>query len=144
MRIAFGALLTFLDLISGFFRFKPGDVGCEARVIPIQRGELVVQFLEFSIGDGFRDGRVAHSFNGKDLLIRLDRAVEIIADRGFNSLVTAAEWARVGGVMETEFRQGRWHAGALAGVAAAAKLLARHFPGAESQDNELPNRPVLL
>ena len=73
-----------------------------------------------------------------------DRAVEIIADRGFNSLVTAAEWARVGGVMETEFRQGRWQAGALAGVAAAAKLLARHFPGAESQDNELPNRPVLL
>ena len=73
-----------------------------------------------------------------------DRAVEIIADRGFNGLVTPAEWAAVCRAMETEFRQGRWEPGALAGVAATAQLLARHFPGTGRQGNELPDRPVLL
>jgi uncharacterized membrane protein len=73
-----------------------------------------------------------------------DRAVEIVADRGFNGLVTPAEWAAVCHAMETEFRHGRWEPGALAGVTAAALLLARHFPGTGQQGNELPDRPVLL
>jgi hypothetical protein len=73
-----------------------------------------------------------------------DRAVEIVADRGFNGLVTPAEWAAVCHVMETEFKQGRWEPGALAGVQATAQLLARHFPGTGRQGNELPDRPVLL
>jgi uncharacterized membrane protein len=73
-----------------------------------------------------------------------DRAVEIVADRGFNGLVTPAEWAHVCRAMEAEFRNGRWQEGALAGVAAAAQLLARHFPGTGRQGNELADRPVLL
>ena len=73
-----------------------------------------------------------------------DRAVEIVADRGFNGLVAPAEWAAVCRAMEAEFRQGRWEHGALAGVEATARLLARHFPDTGRQDNELPNRPVLL
>jgi uncharacterized membrane protein len=73
-----------------------------------------------------------------------DRAVEIIADRGFNGLVTPAEWAAVCRATESEFRHGRWEQGALAGVQAAAQLLARHFPGKGRHGNELPDRPVLL
>ena len=73
-----------------------------------------------------------------------DRAVEIVADRGFNGLVSAAEWAEVSHAMQTEFSQGRWEHGALAGVDAAARLLSRHFPGSGRDGNELPDRPTLL
>ena len=73
-----------------------------------------------------------------------DRAVEIVADRGFNDLVSAAEWADVCRAMQTEFREGRWEHGALAGVNAVARLLTRHFPGSGRDGNELPDRPTLL
>ena len=73
-----------------------------------------------------------------------DRAVEIVADRGFNGLVSPPEWERVCRAMEAEFRHGRWEHGAIAGVQAVAALLARHFPGTVGAGNELPDRPVLL
>jgi uncharacterized membrane protein len=73
-----------------------------------------------------------------------DRAVEIVADRGFNTLVTPAEWASVCARMQTEFRAGRWADGAIAGVAGVAELVARHFPETGQVGNELPDRPVLL
>jgi uncharacterized membrane protein len=46
--------------------------------------------------------------------------------------------------MQSEFRHGRWEQGAIAGVEAAARLLARHFPGGGAHSNELPDRPALL
>jgi uncharacterized membrane protein len=73
-----------------------------------------------------------------------DRAVEIVADRGFNGLVGTEEWAQVCRAMEAEFRQGRWEHGALAGIGAAAHLVTRHFPGRDPNRNELPDRPLLL
>ncbi len=73
-----------------------------------------------------------------------DRVVEIVTDRGFNELVTPAEWRTVCQAMEAEFRAGRWAEGVLAGVAAAAVLMGRHFPGAARSGNELPDRPVVL
>ena len=73
-----------------------------------------------------------------------DRAVEIVADRGFNSLVKPAEWRSVCQAMENEFRHGHWAAGAVAGVTAAAQLMGRHFPSSGRNGNELPDRPVVL
>ncbi len=95
----------------------------------------------------FAGSRVWDTESNNGVLIYVlfaDRAVEIVADRGFNGLVTPAEWAAVCRAMETEFRQGRWEQGAVAGVEGVARLLARHFPGTGSQGNELPDRPVLL
>jgi TLP18.3/Psb32/MOLO-1 phosphatase superfamily protein len=76
-------------------------------------------------------------------LLFADRSVEIVADRGFNGLVTVDEWAAVCRILETEFRSGRFEAGALAGIAAAGRLVARHFPE-QGARNDLPDRPVLL
>jgi uncharacterized membrane protein len=73
-----------------------------------------------------------------------DRRVEIVADRGFNALVSAEEWRAACASMEQAFRAGRWEAGLLAGVDAAAGLLSRHFPGTGRNGNELPDRPILL
>ena len=77
-------------------------------------------------------------------LLFADRAVEIVADRGFNSLVTDSEWGAICRAMEGEFRAGRWRHGAIAGVEGVALLLKRHFPGSGAAGNELPDRPVLL
>ena len=73
-----------------------------------------------------------------------DRAVEIIADRGFNDLVRAEEWSAVCRAMEQAFREARWEQGAIAGVDGVAGLIARHFPGSGRAGNELPDRPILL
>lgn len=76
-------------------------------------------------------------------LLLADHDVEVVADRGFNGKVGAAEWEAVCREMEEALRAGRYEAavtGALAGITA---LIARHFP-AGTAGNELPDRPVQL
>ena len=79
-------------------------------------------------------------------LLLADRDVEIVADRGYNGKVSAAEWSTVCDAMERDLRAGQYEAAAIDGVREAGRLLARHFPpvpGGRDQ-NELPNRPAML
>jgi uncharacterized membrane protein len=101
----------------------------------------------------FADLRVWDTAANNGVLIYVllaDRDIEIVADRGLAAKVASAEWEAVAQAMEAGFRAGRFEAGALAGVARAGELLARHFPatggGAALGDNpdELANRPVIL
>jgi uncharacterized membrane protein len=75
-----------------------------------------------------------------------DRGVEIVADRGYNGRVPAAEWAAVCRAMESSFSAGRFEQGALEGIARVSDLVAVHFPAGPGSRNpdELPNRPVIL
>lgn len=73
-----------------------------------------------------------------------DRAVEIVADRGFAGRVAPDEWRVACSAMEKEFLQGRFLKGAAAGIEAVGQILTRHFPAAAGDRNELPDRPVLL
>lgn len=74
-----------------------------------------------------------------------DHDVEIVADRGVGAgVVPPAEWEQCCRAMEAHFREGRFHEGALAGIAAVADVLARHAPGPPDAGNELPNPPALL
>jgi uncharacterized membrane protein len=77
-----------------------------------------------------------------------DRDVEIVADRGFDGRVSAAEWEAVCRLMEEHFRAGRFQAGSIAGVDAIANLLSHHFPQSAGRSdpsrNQLPDRPTLL
>jgi uncharacterized membrane protein len=87
--------------------------------------------------------------NGVLIYVQLaDRHVEIVADRGFNGKVSAAEWQSVCRLMEDHFRAGRFQIGSIAGVEAIGNLLARHFPAqpnvAAHAHNQLPDRPALL
>jgi uncharacterized membrane protein len=98
--------------------------------------------------DVFAAARVWDTEENNGVLIYVlyaDRAVEIVADRGFNGLVAPEEWAGVCRLMESEFRAGLWDRGAIAGVEGAARLLSRHFPGHPAgHGNELPDRPLVL
>ena len=73
-----------------------------------------------------------------------DHAVEIVADRGIHKKVAQEAWQAICRHMETEFRAGRFEAGALGGIVAVHELLARHFPASARNPDELPNRPVVL
>lgn len=71
-----------------------------------------------------------------------DRDVEIIADRGLHAHVTAAEWAEVCVQLQREFTVGQYGPGMCAAIDAVGKLIGRHFPVADR--NEQPDRPTLL
>jgi uncharacterized membrane protein len=75
-----------------------------------------------------------------------DHDVEIVADRGFNGRVSAAEWSAVCDTMEVKFRAGHFEDGAVQGVLQAGQLLARHFPPLPDgrDEDELPNRPAVF
>lgn len=77
-------------------------------------------------------------------LLLADRDVEIVADRGIHARVGEAEWQRICGMMEEEFRHGRFEQGVLAGIGEISALLARHFPATGVNPDELPDRPILL
>jgi hypothetical protein len=84
-----------------------------------------------------------HANNGVLIyVLYADRDVEIVADRGFNNLVSSEEWTRVCSKMETLFRAGDFERGVAEGIAAVSHLIARHFPTTDR--NELPDRPVML
>ena len=78
-------------------------------------------------------------------VLRADRAVEIIADRGISARVQPQEWAAVCAEVEARYRLGRFAEGSHVAIDGVARLLERHFPlltGAPA--NELPNQPLLL
>lgn len=77
-------------------------------------------------------------------LLLAEHDIEIIADRGFNGLVTAQEWQAVCDAMRQQFRNGQYRAGALQGIEMITALVSRHFPPNPNDVNELPDQPVLL
>jgi uncharacterized membrane protein len=105
-------------------------------VTPAARAQRV--FAELDVWD------TEHNNGVLIYVLAADRAVEIVADRGFAQRVDAAEWSVACRAMETEFSQGRHQEGAIAGIAAVGRIIGRHFPRGESNLNELADRPVVL
>ncbi len=77
-------------------------------------------------------------------VLHAEHAVEIVADRGLSRCVVQADWDALCRQVETEFRAGRFDAGALAAIDGAARLLEQHFPARQGGGNELPDQPLLL
>jgi uncharacterized membrane protein len=74
-----------------------------------------------------------------------DRKVEVVADRGIDRKVSAAEWSAICRAMEEHFRAGRFLEGSISGVRAVSDLLLRDFPAGEGVErNELGDRPILM
>jgi uncharacterized membrane protein len=78
-------------------------------------------------------------------LLLAERAIEIVADRGLNRHVDAAEWQRIADSMRESFRAGPLEPGLNQAIDAVDALLVRHFPRAvgDADVNELPDAPVL-
>jgi len=73
-----------------------------------------------------------------------ERDIEIVADRGYNSLVGTAQWEAICREMEAAFAQREFEAGSLQGIRRITALIARHFPPQVDDRNELPDKPTIL
>jgi uncharacterized membrane protein len=73
-----------------------------------------------------------------------DRAVEIVADRGIHNKVGSEEWSHVCRLMKEAFAQSNYERGAVEGIEAVTRHLAKHFPADGRMRNELPDAPVVL
>jgi len=71
-----------------------------------------------------------------------DRRVEIVADAGINSKVDQSAWDELAQDVVQAARAGALTDGLVTAVQRAGKLLARHFPPAPLDRNELPDRVV--
>lgn len=100
-------------------------------------------------GDVFAQLRVwdTRANNGVLLYLLLaDHRIEIVADRGFEGLVSAEQWRGVCQLIEERLKASEPEAAVLRGVEALSQLLIEHFPRAEGDPdrNELPDLPQLL
>lgn len=77
-------------------------------------------------------------------LLLADRDVEIVADRGIHAKVGAEGWEAICRTMEEDFRAGHFERGAIRGIEAVSRELARHFPPQGRGANELPDAPVVM
>ena len=77
-------------------------------------------------------------------LLLADRDVEIVADRGIDAKVGAQEWEKICRLMETDFMQGKYEDGVVSGIVAVTQHLIKNFPASGADQNELPDRPVVL
>lgn len=97
--------------------------------------------------DLFSQLRVWDTQHNNGLLIYMllaDRAVEIVADRGFHEKVSSQDWNKICQQMEMAFRQSNYEGGVVSGVQAVTQHLVQHFPAGGHNGNELPDKPVLL
>jgi uncharacterized membrane protein len=86
----------------------------------------------------------AHNNGVLIYLLLADRDVEIIADRGIDAKVGADGWENICKQMEADFRAGNFERGAVKGIEAVSRELARHFARAGGGPNELPDAPVVI
>jgi len=103
------------------------------------RERAIAMFAKLNVWDTERNNGVLI------YLLLAEHAIEIVADRGLNRHVGAAEWAQIAETMRTAFRDGDYEGGLLRAVDAVDALLVRHF-AAEPGDrdiNELPDAPVM-
>lgn len=75
-----------------------------------------------------------------------EHRIEIIADRGYDTRISAEQWRGVCELMEAEFKAGDPLEAVKRGIQAASDLVAQYFPQTEGHvdEDELPNPPRIL
>ena len=97
--------------------------------------------------DVFSQLRIWDTARNNGVLIYLllaDRDVEIVADRGIDAKVGPQGWERICRKMEAAFRGGDFQGGGIGGIQEVTRHLAKHFPAAGDDRNELPDKPVVV
>ena len=78
-------------------------------------------------------------------LLLADRSVELVADRGLNQHVSAAQWQAMVHDFGKALHDGRYEDGLTQALEEVSAVLVQHFPLAQGElrRNELPNAPML-
>lgn len=93
----------------------------------------------------FKVGAERRTHGRTGILIYLsmrERRAEIVADEAISGKVDATVWGEAMAAMLAEIRHGRIAEGMAAAVARVGAVLAEHFPRAEDDHNELPDRVI--
>lgn len=77
-------------------------------------------------------------------LLLADRSVEIVADRGVHVKTNVPDWETICRNMEAAFQSSNYEQGVIEGIKAVNHLLAKHFPAAGANRNELPDTVVVM
>ncbi len=79
-------------------------------------------------------------------LLLAENAIEIVADRGLNQLVSAEEWRTIMHRMAAAFKAQRFEDGLTQALQEVSSLLVRHYalPSGQQRSNGLPNAPDVL
>ena len=79
-------------------------------------------------------------------LLLAEHAIEIVADRGLNRRVNAAQWQPIVDGLRQSLRGGQFEQGLMEAIRAVEALLAQHFPPEAGgvPRNELPDAVVVL
>jgi len=72
----------------------------------------------------------------------LEHRVQIMADRGIHEKVGDAEWRKAANVLTRALKEKRTGDGFCEAIAICGDVLARHFPAAGENPNELPDRTI--
>jgi len=89
--------------------------------------------------------RRTHGRTGVLIYLSLkEHRAEIVADEAIAGKVEPEEWGAAMADMLGEIRQGRLADGLIAGVQDVGAILAQHFPRADDDQNELPDRLIEL
>lgn len=111
--------------------------------LPVLRGQSARERAT-EVFSNLRVWDTAHN-SGVLIYVQLvDRAIEIVADRGISAKVPQHEWDAICRRIEVAYRKREFAAGTLAGIAEVTRLLAAHFPPRGGNPDELPDRPVVL
>lgn len=103
------------------------------------RERAITQFGKLRVWD------TAHNNGALIYLLLADRAIEIVADRGLNAVVTPAQWQTMVQHLGTALREGRYEDGLTQALEEVSAVLVQHFPADASRPNpnELGDQPVL-
>ena len=77
-------------------------------------------------------------------LLLADRHVEIVADRGIHAKAGSHAWTTICAAMESAFKKSNFEEGAVQGIKAVTRQLTEHFPAGIENQNELPDKPLVL
>jgi len=97
--------------------------------------------------DLFKVGAERRTHGRTGILIYLsmrEHRAEIVADEAIVSKVTPETWGEAMAAMLAHIKDGRLAEGMIAGVEKVGAVLAEHFPRAEDDTNELPDRLIEL
>ncbi|MDI1296202.1 MAG: hypothetical protein PSY12_10020, partial [bacterium] len=95
----------------------------------------------------FRTAAEARTRGRTGVLIYLsldEHRAEIVADKAINDKVSADAWGAAMALLIDAVRDGRPGEGLAAAVRQVGEILAPHFPRADDDVNELPDRLILL
>ncbi len=87
-----------------------------------------------------------HHNNGVLIYLQLaEQAIEIVADRGVDSLVSVQQWQAITQQMSSAFKNRQFEEGLSEAISEVTRVLIAHFPpsGNNKSANELPDEPFL-